>query len=429
MRILIMALGSLGDILPFTAIGAELRRRGHEVIFYGNDYFKHHVEEAGLQFQHTSPATEYEAFLSSPRSTDPREGMRAVASGVMGRVKDSHQIMAQDVLPGRTLVLASTFAFAPRLLQETHSVPCAVLHLAPAVLRSCYLAPRFSPLGHMSALPRFAKALLWRAMDRKFMDPLYTVPFNRIRAQLGLTPIARMFHHWLHAADATLCMTPEFFAARQPDWPASLHMTGFPFVDHGVNRPPSEDLIRFLDAGPAPVVVTAGTANAVSHAFYAVAIEACRVLGLRVVAVTADPRQLPTDLPDDVLHAHYAPFDALLPRAAAFIHHGGIGSVAQALRAGIPQLIQPMAFDQFDNASRVTLLNAGREILPRHFQVPRVAELLQMMQGDAIMAASCRRLSDALANQDGVSKACDILMEHFGPVEQHLARQPAVALP
>lgn len=87
MRILIMAVGSLGDILPFKGIGAELLRRGHDVIFYGNDYFRHHVEEAGLQFKSTSPATEYEAFISSPRSTDPQEGMRAVASGVMGGSK------------------------------------------------------------------------------------------------------------------------------------------------------------------------------------------------------------------------------------------------------------------------------------------------------------------------------------------------------
>lgn len=418
MRILIMALGSLGDILPFTAIGAELRRRGHEVIFYGNEYFKRHVEEAGLQFRPTSPATEYEAFLRSPRAIDPKEGMRAVANGVMGRVKDSHQMMAQDVLPGRTLVLASTFAFAARLLRETDSVPCAVLHLAPSVLRSCYLAPRFSPLGHMRALPRFAKALLWRVMDRKFMDPLYTVPFNRIRAQLGLAPIARMFHHWLHAADATFCMTPDWFAARQPDWPASVQMTGFPFADYGKNQPMTPDLIQFLDAGPAPVVVSAGTANVVSHEFYAAAIEACRVLGLRVVAVTAEPKQLPAGLPDSVMHVNYAPFDTLLLRAAAFIHHGGIGSVAQALRAGVPQIIQPMAFDQFDNASRVTLLNAGGEILPRDFKVSRVTKLMRMMQADANIAASCRRHASALAQQDGVSKVCDSLMEKFGCAEE-----------
>jgi rhamnosyltransferase subunit B len=426
MRILITAIGSLGDIIPFTAIGAQLQAGGHEVIFYGNDYFRRHVEEAGLRFKATSPAAEYEAFRHAPGATDPQEAMRAVASGVMRRVEASHQIMAQDVVPGRTLALASTFAFAPRLLRETHAVPCAVLHLAPSVLRSCYRAPRFSPLGHLEALPRFAKSLLWRVMDRKFMDPLYTLPFNQIRAQLGLAPVARVFHHWLHEADATLCLTPEWFAARQPDWPASLAMTGFPLAGHGASAPLTADLARFLDMGPAPVVVSAGTANAVSDAFYAAALQACTALGLRVVAVTADPRQLPADLPDTVLHADYVSFAALLPRAAAFIHHGGIGSVAEALRAGIPQLIQPMAFDQFDNASRVAHLNTGCEILPRHFTAPRVAQCLQTMLGNAAMAASCRQIADALANADGITRACDTIMGKLSPSERELPPQQAL---
>ena len=411
MRILIMALGSLGDILPFTAIGGELQRRGHEVIFYGNDYFRRHAEEAGLRFTATSPAAEYEAFLNDPGATDPKEAMRAVASGVLQRVEASWQLMARDVLPGETLLLASTFAFAPRLLSETHALPCAVLHLAPSVLRSCHRAPRFSPLGHMDSLPRFVKGFLWRAMDRKFMDPLYTLPFNRIRARLGLAPIARMFHHWLHQADATLCMTPDWFAARQPDWPDSLAMTGFPLDDDGAGIPLKADLARFLASGPAPVVVSAGTANAVSHKFYAAAIEACTSLGLRAIVVTADPRQLPASLPDTVLHAGYAPFAALLPRAAAFIHHGGIGSVAQALRAGIPQWIQPMAFDQFDNASRVAQLNAGCELPARDFLAPKVAQRLQGILGNAAMAASCRAIAGRLANADGIRSACDALLE------------------
>jgi UDP:flavonoid glycosyltransferase YjiC (YdhE family) len=421
MRILIMAVGSLGDILPFTALGTELRQRGHEVIFYGNDYFRRHVEEAGLRFRATSPAAEHEAFLHSPGTTDPKQAMRAVASSVMGKVEASHQIMARDVLPGQTVALASTFAFAARLLRDTHSLPCAVVHLAPSVLRSCYRAPRFSPLGPMAALPRFAKDLLWQTMDRKFMDPLYTVPFNRIRARLGLAPVTRMFHHWLHEADAALCMTPDWFAQRQPDWPTTLVMSGFPLDAQRAIEPLPGDVARFLDAGPAPVVLTAGTANAVSHAFYGAAIEACTSLGLRVIVVTREPRQLPADLPDTVLHADYVPFGALLPRAAAFIHHGGIGSVAQALRAGIPQLIAPMAFDQFDNASRVVQLNVGREIPVRRFRAERVARELRALLDDQAIRAGCRAAAAALADQDGITSACDTLLRKFGLAERYQA--------
>ena len=415
MRILINVLGSLGDNLPFMALGVELAARGHDVRMYGNDYFRHHAEERGLQFTATSEAAEYEAFRNAPAAADPREGMRKVAAGVMARVQSSHQLMAGDVLPGQTIAIASTFAFAPRLLGETHAVPVAVVHLSPSVLRSDYCAPRFSPLGHMAALPRFVKRLMWGAMDRKFMDPLYTVPFNAVRAALGLAPVTRMFDRWLHQADAALCMAPPWFSARQPDWPARLEMTGFPFAEHGENAPMPDLIARFLDAGAAPVVITAGTANAVSHAFFSAAIAACRQLGMRAIVVTAEMYQLPQQLPDGVIHAAYAPFAALLPRAAAFIHHGGIGSVSQALRAGVPQLIQPMAFDQFDNASRVVQLGAGVEILPRHFAPQKVAHALQALLGDAAVGAACKRCADELRDASGIGRACDVLLAQLVP--------------
>lgn len=408
-----MALGSLGDNLPFIALGAELARRGHEVRMYGNGYFQHHAEARGLHFTATSEAAEYEKFLSTPAATDPKEGMRLVATGVLEKVESSHRTMARDVLPGQTIAIASTFAFAPRLLKETHGIPVAVIHLSPSVLRSEFCAPRFSPLGHMTGLPRFVKHFMWRTMDTKFMDPLYTVPFNKIRARLGLPPIARMFHQWLHQADAALCMTPDWFAERQPDWPAQLQMTGFPLAEHGENEPLSDTLTAFIDAGPAPLVITAGTANAVSHAFFSAAIAACHLLGKRAIVVTSDPKQLPPVLPEGMIHASYVPFAALLPHAQAFIHHGGIGSVSQALRAGVPQMIQPMAFDQFDNASRVAQLGIGIEVLPRHFKPQRVARSLDKLMSDGSISANCRRYKDLLRDGNGVARTCDRLMEAF----------------
>src|SRR5213079_2156620 len=101
-----MALGSLGDNLPFMALGAELARRGHEVRLYGNGYFQRHAEERGLHFTATSEALEYENFLNSPAATNPKEGMRQVAASVMARMEASHQIMAQNVLPGQTIAIA-----------------------------------------------------------------------------------------------------------------------------------------------------------------------------------------------------------------------------------------------------------------------------------------------------------------------------------
>jgi UDP:flavonoid glycosyltransferase YjiC (YdhE family) len=100
MRILIMAVGSLGDILPFLTLGARLQQRGHEVRIYGNDYFRPNADEHGLHFTATSDAADYQAFLDSPAATDPREGMRAVAAGIMNKVLSSYEMMRKDVLPG-----------------------------------------------------------------------------------------------------------------------------------------------------------------------------------------------------------------------------------------------------------------------------------------------------------------------------------------
>ena len=120
-------------------------------------------------------------------------------------------------------------------------------------------------------------------------------------------------------------------------------------------------------------------------------------------------------MPPDAIHARYVSFEALLPRAAAIIHHGGIGSVSQALRAATPQLIQPMAFDQFDNASRVVQLGAGRELLPRHFQPDRVATELAALLGAAAVQSDCRRHAAKLQHQDGISGACDVLLDKLVP--------------
>ena len=262
---------------------------------------------------------------------------------------------------------------------------------------------------------RLVKRLMWKTMDRKFMDPLYTVPFNTIRASLGLTPVERMFHGWLHRADAALCMVPAWFSPRQPDWPAPMVMSGFGLADRGDRHPMPAHIAAFLDAGAPPVVVTAGTANAVSHDFFRTAIGACSSIGMRAILVTADPKQLPQTLPDGMIHAAYVPFAALLPRAAAFIHHGGIGTVSQALRSGVPQLIRPMAFDQFDNASRVVQLGAGRELPVRHFQELRVAGELRSLLGDTAGAANCKRVAASLIGEDGLGAACDVLIDKLRP--------------
>lgn len=173
----------------------------------------------------------------------------------------------------------------------------------------------------------------------------------------------------------------------------------------------SPALRAFIEAGPAPVVFTAGTANTTSERFYAESTQVCQRLGVRGILVAGQRGQLPGTLPANVVHVPYVPFSELLPRSAAVVHHGGIGTLSQAFKAGIPQLIRPMAYDQFDNASRACRLGVATELLPRSYRGARLDRALHALLGDPAMQARCKQVATRFEGEDGLRRACDVL-EH-----------------
>ncbi|MDM0039664.1 glycosyltransferase [Variovorax sp. J22G21] len=409
MRVLISAVGSQGDMLPFVGLGRALRERGHEVRLYGNGLFRTLVSGAGLTFVETSDAQLARDALADRRVTQTRSGLGMIAQGVMTTVMPNFTAMARDVLSGKTLLVGSSLAFAPRLLAEVQGLPFAAVHLSPSMFRSDHLAPRMSPLGHFERWPRAIKRASWALMDRRFLDPAFGAPLNEIRARLGLPPVRRVLHEWIHQATVTIGLFPEWLAPRQPDWPAGLKLTGFPMYDGEQAAPLAPELQSFIEAGPAPVVFTAGTANTTSEQFYAESAQACQRLNLRGILVAGQRSQLPGILPPDVVHVPYAPFSQLFPRSAAVVHHGGIGTLSQALRAGIPQLIRPMAYDQFDNASRACRLGVATELLPRSYRGHRLDAALRGLMDKLEMRTACEQSAARMEGQDGLRRTCEAL--------------------
>ena len=411
MRVLISAAGSHGDTLPFVGLGRALQQRGHDVRLYGNGLFSALVSDAGLAFVETSDAQLARDVLADRRATKSRAGMAMIAQRGMATVMPTFSAMARDVLAGDTLLVGSSLAFAPRLLAEVQRLPFAAVHLAPSIFRSDHLAPRMSPLGHFEHWPRAIKQATWALMDRRFLDPAFGVPLNELRTGLGLAPVRRVFDKWIHQATVTVGMFPEWLAPRQPDWPADLKLTGFPMYDGEQAGVLSPELRAFIEAGPAPVVFTAGTANTTSERFYAESAAACQRLDLRGILIAGQRSQLPGTLPPGAIHVPYASFSQLFPFAAAVVHHGGIGTLSQALQAGIPQLIRPMAYDQFDNASRACRLGVATELLPRSYRGTRLDTALRGLFDNPAMRTACERLAVRMQAHDGLRTTCEVLEE------------------
>jgi UDP:flavonoid glycosyltransferase YjiC (YdhE family) len=185
-------------------------------------------------------------------------------------------------------------------------------------------------------------------------------------------------------------------------------MAGFPQYDESDQQHLSPSLRQFLDAGDAPIVFTPGSANQNAAAFFRAAVDASARLNRRALLLTRFTEHLPT-LPPTVHHEGYAPLSRLLPRSAALVHHGGIGTLAQALAAGVPQLTMPMGFDQPDNTARLLRLGVADWIAPSQFTGERVAPLLDRLLTDPAVASSCAKYAALLKDGSALARTCDLV--------------------
>ena len=258
-------------------------------------------------------------------------------------------------------------------------------------------------------LPVSVKRTIWKILDYFLVDPIVKPELNRFRRELGLTPASRIFHKWLHSPDLTVCLFPPWFAAPQPDWPPHTRQTTFPLFDDLFHTPIPDAIQRFLEQGPPPVVFTPGSANKFGIQFFKESTKACELSGRRGLLLTRYPEQLPSTLPTGVRHCSYVPLSQLLPHCSALVHHGGIGTCAQALRAGIPQIIQAFGFDQFDNGARVIRLRVGQTISPRSFQGPQVATAIEDLLSSHYVKTQNRVVSDYFTGVNPLEETCEII--------------------
>jgi len=198
-------------------------------------------------------------------------------------------------------------------------------------------------------------------------------------------------------------------ATPQPDWPDNVRICGAPVYDGVAAGAARDALERFLADGERPIVFALGSSAVwIAGDFWQRAAAAARELGRRAILVTGPAT--PDNLPDGVLAFSYLPYSSVFPRAAAVVHQAGIGTLAQAMRAGRPQLILPVAFDQPDNARRAAALGVGR-VLPFRKATARLlaSELAKLLDG-ASCAREARALAEALKESDGARRAAEELI-------------------
>ena len=418
-RFVLTTFGSFGDLHPYIALALELRARGHQVVLATHEIYRPIIEAEGIDFHTVRPDVldfgEEAEFMK--RVMDLRTGPKyLICELAMPYLRASYADLSA-ACEGADMFVTHPLAIAAPLIAEqrrAQGMAWASVAIAPLSFMSAYDPSILAPapwLRHLHGLgPGFYRMLL--QMMKRTTDP-WVKPWHQFRKELGLPPTtANPVLDGQFSPDLTLALFSPLLAAPQPDWPPHTVVTGFPFYDrHGAEDRLDPALDAFLNAGEPPIVFTLGSAAVMAAGdFYAQSVAAAQKLGRRaLLLVGRDPANRPAQLPPGIAAFDYAPYSQVFPRAAAIVHQGGIGTTAQALRAGRPALIVPFAFDQPDNAMRVVRMGVGRTLARRLYTADRVAEELRALLEDNRYANQAAAIGPQIQAEEGASRASDAM--------------------
>jgi rhamnosyltransferase subunit B len=408
-KIIVMPIGSSGDVHPLLGLALELKRRGHEIVFATNGHFEPLARKAGLAFEALGTDAEYRRAISDPDIWHPTRGTKKVLQwSMVGLLRQSYAIVEKHYQPGETIVISAALGLGARVAHDKLGVPLVTVQLQPLALHSRIKPARFPAVPGWMPVP-MVNLMVWLG-TKLLIDPTILPPLNEFRRELGLLPLkGNIFSEYINSPQLVLGLFPEWFAPPPLDWPRQLRLTGFPLYDEKGLTVLEPALDEFINAGDSPIAFTPGSAMLQGRPFFSAAAEACRMTGRRGLLLTRFPENIPPVLPDGVKHFSYAPFSEILPRCAALVHHGGIGTMAQALAAGIPQLIMPMAHDQFDNGARIEQLKVGMTIPRGKFTAGNVAGMLRRLLDDPACTQRAQAIARNFENARPIETACDVI--------------------
>jgi UDP:flavonoid glycosyltransferase YjiC (YdhE family) len=433
-RIVIPTTGSLGDVQPYVALGLGLKRAGHRVRLATHADFESLIRGRGLDFF---------AIEDSSRALHRRDaGERMTSTGgnpftflrQFGRLRQPlmHGLMARTYEAchdADAILVSGTALLIGHAVAEKLAIPMCSAYLQP-MGASRFLAnslfphlPAWIPLGPLyNFLSHVVVAeFLWQLLRtsinkaRQEVLDLPPLPFLGPRAVLYDSPI-------LHGYSSAVIAKPR-------DWGENAHLTGYWFLDGGSIWKPPAALVDFLKAGPPPICVGFGSMpNRNAEQVTELVANALTRTRQRGVLLAGWGGLAPTSKSDQIFLMDAAPHDWLFPRMKAVIHHGGAGTTAAGIRAGVPSILIPYMADQPFWGHRVFRLGVGPRPIPRQvLSVGKLADAIRMALGDPSMRQRAAALGRRVWNEDGVARAVEVVEDYLGAVVR-IPSRPRIAL-
>lgn len=402
MRVHLMASGTRGDVQPMIALGKALREAGHEVVVVGGSNFVSWIESHGLT---AVPTVDMEALMQSElgvkwvEESNPMKQLGHMKA-LMNSIDDQVIDMTISTAEGAELIITGfvTEAFTQAVC-EKYGIPQISLGLQP------YRATKSGPASMLALQPRtdsllnvftgqFAERVTW-SMSQSTAA--------KLRQQLGLPPhTARSYTRAARNVPALYAMSPSVVP---PVDDANAYTTGYWFLDEEYTPP--EDLTRFIEAGDPPIYVGFGSMSSSDPSrTVAMVAEALKRIGRRGILARGWSGVQIDDIPDHVYVVGSTSHSWLFPRMAAVVHHGGAGTTAAGLRAGVPSFIIPHMADQPFWGRRVYHLGVGVKPIERHkLTTDSLTASLDALLNDQQIASRAAELGERIRSERGVDNA------------------------
>jgi rhamnosyltransferase subunit B len=412
-RILITTLGTLGDLHPMIAIALELRQRGHDVVFLTHQVYQTKLTDLEFEFHAMRPDfTAINNPQEMARMMDLNTGQEyMVRQWVNPSLRDMYTDLA-TVAVSADFIFSGEGVIATPLVVEKLGMPWASSAMVPLSFFSVYDPPVLAPFPSLAKLYRLGPVVNRGVLNfAKFVSHSWADPIRQLRQELGLSPINyNPFLENRFSPYLVVALFSSIFGQPQPDWPDNAVVTGFTFYDETQSGSTlSPELQQFLDAGEPPIVFTLGSAAVMNAGtFYQESLAAAQQLNRRAVLLMGN-NPLLANLPTEALAVNYAPYSQIFPHACAIAHQGGIGTTAQALRAGRPTLVMPYSHDQPDNAARLERLGTSQTISRKQYSATKVTKLLRELLEHPSYAAKAAKVSQIIQAENGVTVACNAI--------------------
>ena len=437
MRVRVLTSGAQGDVRPAVALSAGLRAAGHDVRVVSHPGFERLVRSRGLEFAPIAGDPRTLVAAENQQLRDLHTGGRNLATWWRALRDVEVPLMrqrlgecweaCQDAEVIVTSVLPYLFAYAVARRLDVPLVRGFYFPVSPTRDTPVDFVPEWVRLGGRFNLATYTvqRQLLW-TVARPWIA-------GACRAVLGdaRLPYREPFGDLDRQRQLLLYAYSEALAPRPPDWGDWIDVTGYWWLDHPSDWTPPPALAEFLASGPPPVCVGFGSMSFDRDAMVGIVTRALADAGQRGVLLTGAGGLRPPQLSKNLITVDWAPLDWLFPRMSVVVHHGGAGTTADGLRAGVPTVVVPFFYDQFFWGKRVFLSGAGPRPIPqKQLDAASLATAIRLAATDPHMRQRARAIGERLRAEDGVGRAVTAFDRHLGrPRAAAPAGQPQAVSP